>query len=98
MQLRGKQKRFLRSEAHHLTPIFQIGKGGINDNMIADLSAALDAHELVKITVLRNASDEPRALIRALSSALGAEEVSVVGSKLVLYRRSTRDGVAHIEL
>ena len=66
--------------------------------MIADISAALEAHELVKITVLRNASDEPRALIRALSSALGVEEVSVVGSKLVLYRRSTRDGVAHIEL
>ena len=34
MELRGKQKRFLRSEAHHLTPIFQIGKGGLNEAMI----------------------------------------------------------------
>ena len=96
--LDSKQRAKLRAMASGLEPWFQIGKGGINDNMIADISAALEAHELVKITVLRNASDEPRALIRALSSALGAEEVSVVGSKLVLYRRSTRDGVAHIEL
>lgn len=96
--LSSTQRARLRALANGLQPCFQIGKGGINDNMIADLSAALDAHELVKITVLRNASDEPHALIRALSSALGAEEVSVVGSKLVLYRRSTRDGVAHIEL
>lgn len=39
--LTGKQKRFLRSKAHHLTPIFQVGKGGVNDNMIKQIAEAL---------------------------------------------------------
>ena len=39
--LTGKQKRFLKSKAHHLTPIFQVGKGGVNENMIKQISDAL---------------------------------------------------------
>ena len=39
--LTGKQKRFLRSKAHHLDPIFQVGKGGVNENMIKQIAEAL---------------------------------------------------------
>lgn len=42
MELRGKQKRFLRSQAHHLQPIFQIGKNGINDAVIVQINEALE--------------------------------------------------------
>ena len=84
--------------ASGLEPWFQIGKGGINDNMIADISAALEAHELVKISVLRTADGSAKELMAELSAALGAEQVAAIGSKIVLYRRSTREGAAHIEL
>lgn len=44
--LTGKQKRFLRAKAHHLQPIFQVGKGGVNENMIKQIADALEAREL----------------------------------------------------
>lgn len=50
MKLRGKQKRYLRSQAHHLQPIFQVGKGGLNDAMITQIDEALEKRELIKIT------------------------------------------------
>lgn len=95
--LNGKQRAALRAAANGLDAWFQIGKGGISDNMLADVSAALDAHELVKLTVLRTAGEEPKVLLRTLAEKLGAEEVAAVGGKIVLYRRSERDGVKHIE-
>lgn len=52
MSLRGKQKRFLRSKAHHLQPIFQIGKGGINSAMIVQIEEALEKRELIKVSLL----------------------------------------------
>ncbi len=80
-----------------LTPIFNIGKGGINDNMIADVISALEAHELIKISVLRSSEFSAKELVDELASATGAEPIQVIGSKIVLYRRSTKDGVKHIE-
>jgi len=49
--LTGKQKRFLRAQAHHLTPIFQVGKGGVNENMIKQIADTLEARELFKVSV-----------------------------------------------
>ncbi|MED2647283.1 YhbY family RNA-binding protein, partial [Bacillus thuringiensis] len=46
--LTGKQKRFLRAQAHHLTPIFQVGKGGVNENMVKQIGEALEVRELFK--------------------------------------------------
>ncbi len=46
--LTGKQKRYLRAEAHHLTPIFQVGKGGVNEQMLRQISEALEVRELTK--------------------------------------------------
>ena len=53
--LTGKQKRYLRREAHHLSPIFQVGKGGVNENMVKQISEALEARELIKVSVLQKA-------------------------------------------
>ncbi|MDN3224999.1 YhbY family RNA-binding protein [Pseudomonas nunensis] len=52
--LTGKQKRFLRSKAHNVDPTFQIGKAGINDNMVAQIQDILENRELIKIHVLQN--------------------------------------------
>jgi len=92
-----KQRSKLRSLAQTLEPIGQIGKGGISDNMLMGLSSALDARELIKITVLKNAEDDARFLADDLADALDAEVVCTIGHKIVLYRYSEKDGIKHIE-
>lgn len=92
-----KQRSKLRSLAQTIEPIGQIGKGGISDNMIAGLSSALEARELIKVTVLKNAEDEAKYLADDLAAELNAEVVCTIGHKIVLYRHSLKDGVKHIE-
>ena len=86
MSLRGKQKRFLRSKAHHLQPIFQIGKGGINSAMIVQIEEALEKRELIKLSVLKNCLDDPRSIAEVLADRTHSSVVHVIGRKIVLYR------------
>ena len=75
--LTGKQKRYLRSLAHNLDPIFQIGKSGINENMIAQIDDTLENRELIKIHVLQNNFDDKNELAVTLSNATKSEIVPV---------------------
>ncbi|WP_461201101.1 ribosome assembly RNA-binding protein YhbY [Anoxybacillus sp. TBDG-1] len=86
--LTGKQKRFLRSLAHHLTPIFQVGKGGVNDNMIKQIADALEARELIKVSVLKNCEEEKEVVAEQLAKGAGAEVVQLIGHTIVLYKES----------
>lgn len=86
--LTGKQKRYLRALAHPLTPIFQVGKGGINDHLIRHVSEALEARELIKVSVLNNQDGDPREIGAAIAEAAKAELVQVIGKTIVLYRES----------
>ncbi|OLO38851.1 RNA-binding protein [Alkalihalophilus pseudofirmus] len=86
--LTGKQKRFLRSKAHHLTPIFQVGKGGVNNNMIKQIEDALEARELLKISVLQNCDEDKDEVASTLSKGTRAELVQVIGNTIVLYKES----------
>ena len=86
--LTSKQRAYLRSLGQSCPAIMQIGKGGISENLIKTVSDALEARELVKLTVLENSVEEPRAVLDALCEALGADGVSCVGRKIVLYRES----------
>ena len=86
--LTGKQKRFLRSKAHHLDPIFQVGKGGVNENMIQQISDALEARELMKISVLQNCEDDKHSVAEELVAGTKAELVQVIGNTIVLYKES----------
>jgi RNA-binding protein len=86
--LTGKQKRFLRSEAHHLNPIFQVGKGGVNENMIKQISDALEARELFKISILQNCEDNKDTVAETLVKGTGAELVQIIGNTIVLYKES----------
>ena len=58
MTLTGKQRRYLRSLAHNLKPVFQIGKEGVNDNLIAQIDDYLEIHELLKVSILQNSSED----------------------------------------
>lgn len=86
--LTGKQKRFLRAEAHHLTPIFQVGKGGTNDHLIRHIEEALEVRELIKVSILNNNDDDRYEVARELSERSGAELVQVIGKTIVLYKES----------
>ncbi|MBY0146790.1 ribosome assembly RNA-binding protein YhbY [Neobacillus niacini] len=86
--LTGKQKRFLRSKAHHLDPIFQVGKGGVNENMVKQVAEALEARELFKISVLQNCEEDKNVVAQQLAQGTGAEIVQIIGNTIVLYKES----------
>ncbi|MFC5713464.1 ribosome assembly RNA-binding protein YhbY [Thalassorhabdus alkalitolerans] len=87
-KLTGKQKRFLRSQAHHQKPIFQVGKGGVNENLIKQVIDALEARELIKISVLQNCMDDKHEVAEAVGKGAKAEIVQVIGNTIVLYKES----------
>jgi RNA-binding protein len=89
--LTGKQKRFLRAEAHHLNPIFQVGKGGVNENMIQQISDVLEVRELIKVSILQNCEEDRDSVAEALSKGAKAELVQVIGNTIVLYKESKGD-------
>ena len=93
----SKQRSNLKSIAANLSPVGQVGKGGISETMVRSLSAALEARELIKVNVLTNAEEDAKTLGAQLGEALSAEVVAVIGRKVILYRRSSRKGFAHIE-
>jgi len=86
--LTGKQKRFLRSKAHHLNPIFQVGKGGVNENMIKQIREALEARELLKVSVLQNCDEDRDEVAEAIAKGAEAELVQIIGNTIVLYKES----------
>ncbi|HAR6526105.1 TPA: ribosome assembly RNA-binding protein YhbY [Staphylococcus pseudintermedius] len=88
MALTGKQKRFLRSKAHHFDPTFQIGKSGINENMVEQLKETLENRELIKIHILQNNMDDKSELAQNISQATDSELVQLIGSMIVLYKES----------
>ena len=86
--LTSKQRAYLRGLANTMEPAFIIGKGGLNDNMIADIDAALEARELVKIKILNNSMAEPKEASLEIADRIGADVVQVIGGKFVLYKMS----------
>lgn len=84
----SKQRAYLRSLANGIPTICQIGKDGIGDNLVKQLSDALNARELVKTHVLENSPYTAREACAELSALLSAEPVQVIGSKFVLYRQA----------
>ncbi len=93
----SKQRSRLKSLGAKLEPVMQVGKEGITDNLLRSLSEALEARELIKVTILESAGDEPAETAREIAAALGGEVVIVMGRKAVLYRRSSRKDFKHIE-
>lgn len=87
--LTGKQKRFLRSKAHHLSPIFQVGKTGVNENMTQQIRDVLEKRELIKISILQNNFDSKDEVARELAAGADAHLVQVIGNTVVLYKESS---------
>ena len=84
----SKQRAYLRSLAQKIEPIFQIGKIGISDNQIEQLTNALEARELIKITFLDTIPENKNIIANEIAQKTNSEIVQIIGKKLTLYKRS----------
>ena len=86
--LSSKQRAYLRGLANTIPAIFQIGKGGINENLIDQLNDALEVRELIKVHVLDNSLMDVRDTCHEIAALTQSESVQVIGGKFVLYKQS----------
>lgn len=86
--LTGKQKSFLRSEAHHLQPLFQIGKNGLTESVIVQIEEALEAKELIKVNILQNCGEDKKEIAEKLAQREDLNVVQTIGNIIVLYKES----------
>ncbi len=87
----SKQRAYLRGQANTLEAIFQIGKTGLTENLLAQLSDALEARELIKISVLETAPDTAKSLAIDIANSIDTEVIQVIGSKITLFRQKKKD-------
>ena len=85
MELTGKQKRYLRAEAHHLTPIVQIGKGGLTNEIKTSIRKALDARELIKVAILQNSDADINEVAEEIEE-MSFDVVQKIGRILVVFK------------
>ena len=84
----SKQRSYLKSLASNLEPIFQIGKSSLTPELTNAVREALDARELIKVSVLKNCLDDGKSIAEILSERTHSEVVQVIGKKIVLYRQA----------
>ncbi len=87
----SKQRASLRKLGHDLDTIYQIGKGGLSDELLKGVKDALEARELIKLRTLDMCEYSSKEAANLIAEAVGADVVSVVGSRFVLYKQSSKE-------
>lgn len=90
MTLTSKQRAFLNSQAHSLKPIVQIGKNGLTDEIKTSVRRALDARELIKVTLLQNTDENIHEVAEILEEEIGVDTVQKIGRLLILFKQSAK--------
>ena len=88
MSLDNKKKRELKSQAHHLKVIIQVGQHGVSESLVAETDNALNTHELIKVQIQSDDRDERKTAAAELVSKTNAELVHKIGKIFVLYRKN----------
>ena len=86
-----KQRAYLKSLSMTMDPMFQVGKSSMTPGLTEAISEALEARELIKISVLKNCADDPRELAEIIAERTRSQVVQVIGKKIVLYREGKDD-------
>lgn len=86
-----KQRAYLKGLAMTMDPIFQVGKASMNPGLTEAIAEALEARELIKISVLKNCMDDPREIAETLAERTQSQVVQVIGKKIVLYKEGKDD-------
>ncbi len=87
----GKQRSYLKSLANKIEPIVHIGKGGITQNILNQISEALEARELVKVKLLDTSMLNAKDTANEVCNALNAEYVQSIGNRFVIYKASEKN-------
>lgn len=87
----SKQRAYLKSLAMTMEPILQLGKSCVTPEFTKSVNEALEARELIKISVLQNCMDDPSQMARVLAERTGSQVVQVIGKKIVLYKEGKKD-------
>lgn len=86
--LNSRQRAQLRGLANNIEAIFQIGKGGIGEQLIKQVGEALEARELIKLSVLETCEESSRTAADKIAIATGSDVVQVIGRKFIIYKES----------
>ncbi len=87
-----KQRAYLRSLANGINAILQIGKEGVTDALVANVAEALEAREIVKVSVLETAPlSSKEAIAEVMAKIPGTEAVQVIGRKFIVYKRNLKE-------
>ena len=96
--LNSKQRAALRGIAGTMDTIFQVGKGGINEALISQVSDAVRKRELIKLRVLDNSAYTSREAAEEIAEKTGADVVQVIGNRFVIFKRNPKEPVIDIKL
>ena len=94
----SKQRAYLKSLASRIDTIFQIGKGGISEEICFQLNNAMEARELIKIKLLETCPDPIKDVAAEISQKTGAEVVQTIGTKIVLFKVSSNEKNRKIDI
>ena len=86
-----KQRAYLKGLAMTMDPIFQVGKASMNPGLTEAIAEALEARELINISVLKNCMDDQREIAETLAERTQSQVVQVIGKKIVLYKEGKDD-------
>ena len=93
-----KQRSKLKALANTLKPAVIVGKGELTENIIKEIEVALYHHELVKVAALKSCEVSAKTMCAEVCEILSCDPVQCVGNRFVVYKRSTKDGIEHIEI
>lgn len=92
----SKERSILKSMCNTLKPSVNIGKGGITENLCAEIETVLFHNEIAKINVLKSCESGAKDLMASVCENIGSEPISQIGNKFVVYKRSDKKEIKHI--
>ncbi|NMB30892.1 MAG: ribosome assembly RNA-binding protein YhbY [Clostridiales bacterium] len=95
--LTSKQRANLKGQASKMDAIFQVGKGGVTQSVIIQTDEALQARELIKLTVLETCELSPIEAANVLANSTNSEVVQAIGRKIILYRENPKKKLIKID-
>ncbi|MCM1159299.1 MAG: ribosome assembly RNA-binding protein YhbY [Bacteroidales bacterium] len=87
----SKERAYLKGLAMTMDAIINIGKSSVTPELVASVDEAIEKRELIKLSVLKNCVDEPKAIAEIIAERTKSQVVQVIGKKIVLYRKNKRN-------
>jgi RNA-binding protein len=85
-QLKGSQRKYLRSQAHHLKPLVLIGRNGINKQVLGSVDLALKDHELIKVK-FGEFKEAKKEISAEIAQTTKSELIGIIGNIAIFYRQ-----------